>query len=128
MVEVLAGVVSGNDAHEVGAEEVEEQVVPPALPEVELVLSHHELQHLPSDRHYPDKVPVAHHHVLQVPAQQVSHEVNVPDVDPNAIENVAGGAIWSEGLARLARLAHHVGFTQVTVEDAESAACLLSGE
>ena len=93
-------------------------MVPPAFPEVELVLSHHYFHYFPAYRHDPDEVPVATHDKLQVPAEQVGHEVNIPDVDPDAIHDVACGAIGSERCTRLPRLAQKIRLTQVIVENA----------
>ena len=124
--EPLERVVAEDDADEVAAEQVEEQVVPPALVEVGQPVPERDLADLESDRARPRHVPVAHDQELAPPAEEVCDEVHIED----GIAEVGAGrcrVLRGEEAAVFAVAALGKGNAQVVVEDAKGLPGLIDG-
>ena len=74
---ILQGVVAEDDSDQVAPEEVQEEVIPPALVKVGQPVAESELADLKADRADPGQVPVAHETHLAPPAKEVGNEVYV---------------------------------------------------
>ena len=124
--EVLERVVTQDDANQVAAEKIEEQVVPPALVEVREPVAESDLADFEADRACPGNIPVAHDQELTPPAKEVGDEMNIKD---SIAEVCAWGCrvLRSEETAVFAIASLRQGSAQVVVEDAKRIPCLIDG-
>ena len=98
---VLESIVAKDDANQVASEEVKEQMVPPALPEVGKPVTEADLTEFKTNGAGPSHIPISHDEHLAPPAEEVGDEVTVVD-SIHDVRKLRGWVLRSEDTAVLA--------------------------